>query len=182
MRSMIHIPTVMQTVFTAAAAVLSDRETDPFDTYYNWGTSVDIQTQLLVKAKSTKVRYPLGWLFRPFDEDIDEMSGYYARLKGLKIFFVMQTEADKTDQQRTALTFTNRLLPFCEEFLKALDNSQYFSTSEMKLKKTEYPYYDGRDGKGANIFPEATDVVLLTINDLLVNETVCSAFKMGAAG
>jgi len=178
LKTLIHIPTVLQTVFDTASAALLDRSPDPFQTFYNWGSTVDIQTQLIIKAKSQRVKYPLMWLFRPFDELVNDLDGYYANLKGVKIFFVQQTEADKTDQQRTNLTFTNRLYPFVEEFLKALEASPYFSTSGMTWKKTDYPYYDGRDGKGANIFPESTDVVLLTLENLKVNESVCFSFKM----
>lgn len=182
MISMVHIPSVFQSVFGKAITALQDRTSDPFTAFYNWGTTLDIQAQLINKAKNQVVKYPLGWLFRPFNESMDPVSGYYAELSGVKIFFVMQTTADKTDQQRTNLTFTNRLYPFVEQFLTALDNSPYFSTSGMKVSKTDFPYHDGRDGKGGNIFPEATDVVQVILDRLKVNENVCADFAMKAAG
>jgi hypothetical protein len=182
MITMVHIPSVLKTVFDKAHDVLSNRASDPFDTFYNWGTTLDINTQLIIKAKNKVVKYPLGWLFRPFDEYIDPLSGYYAELSNVKIFFVMQTTADKTDQQRTNLTFTNRLYPFAEQFLIALENSPYFSTAGMKVGKKDFPYHDGRDGKGGNIFPEATDVVQITLDKLKVNENVCADFAMRKAG
>lgn len=181
MNTVIHVPDVFGYLASKVDSVLSTGA-DPFRVYFDYGTRVEMNKKLMEKdaSMSSKEKYPLIWLLIPFAETHDEMSGYYCSLPDINLFLIEFSDPVSTSQERKVKTFVPRLYPMYKETINQFEISSYFDVGAMKHTKTDFPYYDGRDGKtqDANLFGDYLDVIQLNVKNLNVNETACDRFQL----
>lgn len=182
MNTVIHVPDVFGYEAAKIDTLLNTGD-DPFPVYFDYGTRVEMNKKLIERESgisSKGKKYPLIWLLTPFKEVHDDGSGYYCSLPDVSLFLVEYSDSSSTSQERKLKTFVPRLYPMYKALVNGFEASPYFDVGMMKHEKTDFPYYDGRDGKNqdANLFGDYLDVIQVNIKNLNVNETVCDRFKL----
>lgn len=171
------IPDIFAEVVARVNAATSTRATDPFTTYFDFGSYNEVRKKLVFKDQSVTMKdtkYPLVWLVQPFSEKLRPQLSVYASIQP-RIFIIDQTDPNATTQERYGANgrFTLRLYPIFDELLKQISLTPAFyqiPIAKMQFTKTDYPYW-GLDGEEAdtNLFTDFVDAIELKNFALNVN-------------
>lgn len=132
--------------------------------YYMYGRPLKIANLLSEKTKNQTwkyKKYPLVMLLQDFTED---RQGLYESDSTVTIVIVAQADAKNRKQNRDDANFDNILYPIYELFIKKLEESTLFDTSEgIEHSLTESPYYgaSGSYGNTGNVMNDTLDALFL---------------------
>jgi hypothetical protein len=183
--AIISIPKIFATVAAAVNKTFSERASDDFQVYFDYGHYIEVMTNLVRKDNSIsqkEQKYPLIWLVMDFPEVIDARTVGYCTLPKIDMLIVVPTTPDLTTSERIEKTFVPRLYPIYEELLKQIALSGLFlqqSVMELYHEKIDRPYWGMQDVQGngqANLFNDFIDAIQIRgmrLNVLPTKDPAC---------
>ena len=129
---------------------------------YQYGGYKEITDTLTQMTKANAPKYPLFYLYMPFEEDKGSDVGL-DQTSPLRIIIGMWSEPNPKANERYLQNFKKILYPVYLEFLNQLNLDSRFLTQSAELiphRKTDWPYWGGDNPpEGANPFNDWVDVI-----------------------
>ena len=153
---------IIPDIFEEIVSDVSDRYGS--SVYFEFGHPIELNN--IIKMKGRQLQYPAIFLF----VDIEETRNIQGRWGTISptLIIVNETEQTYLASQRLENSFKPILYPIYELLINEIENSSYFSGTQVVHGKRDHYFYGSDMNEGKSSFDQKFDAIELNIRDLLI--------------